>query len=92
MYSEINLFLFSAHSNIFLNSANLYRVNLGLKVTILMCECLPICCVSIVTVYIYHVNKLEARLLFDCLTQVLYLYCRLARAHSKFVTKSFDIA
>ena len=27
-----------------------------------MCDCLPKCCVSIV--YIYHVNKFEARLLF----------------------------
>ena len=30
-----------------------------------MCDCLPICCVSIVAyIYIYHVNKFEARLLF----------------------------
>ena len=27
-----------------------------------MCDCLPKCCVSFV--YIYHVNKFEARLLF----------------------------
>ena len=29
-----------------------------------MCDCLPKCCVSIVYIYIYHVNKFEARLLF----------------------------
>ena len=28
-----------------------------------MCDCLPKCCVSIVYIYIYHVNKFEARLL-----------------------------
>ena len=29
-----------------------------------MSDCLPICCVPIVYIYIYHVNKFEARLLF----------------------------
>ena len=29
-----------------------------------MCDCLPICCVSIVYILVYQVNKFEARLLF----------------------------